>query len=365
MKYYLFSILTIYNLSGFAQSSLPDNFKIGKTFEIFSEDSIKIYFNCGGTPIDKKCASYYRIGKMNPQIINVEGEFYDYDIRNKLFFKATMFNNNLEGPAYYYYKNGKVREEGHYQNNARQGKWIFYYPNGKIKKIYEYSNGDPTVLEAYASNGKARVVNGTGNFKTEFSYVGACNKFIASGLILNGKKNGNWTFTNPKASSPIANEIYEEGIFVKGKTNNYEYTQDPRIILTNFYPNEHLSLLENGPCLRGMSSPWKYGNDYIQNLFFPELQSKLLMFNELVANQWLAVGITVSRKNKLKAVSVASSVNDIKLEKFVYQLVSQMTNWQTAVINSGKIESNIFFTILVDNNQIIIPADYILRDVIN
>ena len=36
-----------------------------------------------------------------------------------------------------------------------------------------------------------------------------------------------------------------------------------------------------------------------------------------------------------------------------------MTNWETGTIRSKPVESNIFFTILIDNSQIIIPIDYL------
>src|SRR5690349_14847204 len=97
---------------------------------------------------------------MDSTIINTVGNFYDFDMRDNIYFKATILDNNLEGTAHYYYKNGTVKEEGTYQNSVRQGKWTFYYPNGDVQKIYNYTNGEPKVLEAYASNGKATVMNG-------------------------------------------------------------------------------------------------------------------------------------------------------------------------------------------------------------
>lgn len=233
MKFYFLILLILLKLPVTAQTCLSDNFTIGDCFEIFGTDSIKVYFNCAGAVTDKKCALYYRVGKIHPEIINVEGEFYDYNMKNKLFLKATMHNNNLEGFAQYYHENGNIREEGFYQNNARLGKWTFYHPNGKIQKIYEYAaEGEPIVSEAYASNGNALVVNGTGEFRTEFSLDMECHMFVASGQLLNGKKNGVWAFSNPQAELPIANETYQEGNFVIGKSYNYEYTENPKIILT-------------------------------------------------------------------------------------------------------------------------------------
>ena len=39
-----------------------------------------------------------------------------------------------------------------------------------------------------------------------------------------------------------------------------------------------------------------------------------------------------------------------------------MQRWQAAVANSKKKESHVVFTILADNNKIIIPADYVFRN---
>jgi antitoxin component YwqK of YwqJK toxin-antitoxin module len=300
---------------------------------------------------------------MDNAIINVVGDFYDYDIKDKIFLKAKMLNNNLEGIAQYYYGNGKMREEGVYQNNVRQGKWTFYYQNGNVQKVYEYVNGEPTVLEAYSSSGKAIVVNGNGNFKTEFSTYKQCDKFEAYGQLMNGKKIGKWTLSNLNALLPIATEIYEEGNFIKGIRNNNEYTQNSKIRFTNFYANENLNLLDNAfGCPGDFVSFWKYDDENIHSSFYPELQEKLIKYTDAAKNQWLVVGISINKKNKIKQVNVASSINDESLEKYVYDLLTKMTRWQTAVLNSRKTESNIFFTVLVDNNQIIIPTDYIFNN---
>jgi len=357
------SFLSI-NFLAISQTTLPDNFQIGNYVEIFNTDSIKIYFNCTGTITDKKCASYYRIGKMDTTIINVTGDFSDYYVNGKVFLKATMLNNNLEGMAHYYYENGKIKEEGNYQNNTRQGKWTFYYPNGNVQKVYEYTDSEPLVLEAYNRNGKATVLNKNGNFKTEFSVYKQCDKYEASGQIKNGRKDGEWKFfASPNASIPISIETYTEGNFIKGGGNNEVYTDKPRIELTDFYANENLNLMDNSlGCPGNTISFWRYDNQDIHTSFYPELQDELSKYDKPIQNQWLVVGIKINKKNKIDAINIASSINDKKIEDYIYGLLSKMTQWGTAVINSSRIESNIFFTILVDNNQIIIPTDYVFRN---
>ncbi|PVD50581.1 hypothetical protein DC498_19335 [Terrimonas sp.] len=355
--------LLIIKLSA-ASQTLPDNFKIGDYVEVFNNDSIKIYFNCGGTVVGKKCASYYRIGKMDSIIINITGSFTDYYTNGKVYLKANMLNNNLEGLSSYYYENGKLKEEGNYQSNVRQGKWTFYYPNGNVEKIYEYTDNEPLVLEAYKRDGKATVHDKNGNFETEFNIYKQCDEYKTSGQIKNGKKDGEWKFfASPNASLPISIETYDEGDFIKGGGNNEEYTDKPRIGLTAFYGNENLILLDNSVVCPGNAvSVWRYNNQNIHSSFYPQLQDELSKYDKPVQNQWLVVGIKVSKKNKIDEINIASSINDKNIENYIYNLLSKMTQWKTAVINSNKIESNIFFTILVDSNQIIIPVDYLFRN---
>src|SRR5258705_283443 len=269
-KTFLISILIFISFSVYSQSILPDNFRIGNFFEVYSRDSLRIYFNCTGTVVDKKCASFYRIGRMENAIINFVGEFYDFDIKGNLYFKATMTNNSIEGYAYYYFKNGKISEEGNFKNNTRTGKWIYYYPSGKIEKIYSYDSDEPIVVEAYKKNGTATVINGNGEIHTEFRNYNQCSSFETWGRLVNGKKNGKWTFSNINASMPIASETYQEGIFLKGTSNNYEYTENP--------------------------------------------------------------------------------------------IIKKMKNWKAALINASPIDSYIYFSILVDNSQIIILPDYIYNN---
>ena len=363
MKVFLISLFTILHLAVASQTQLPDNFKIGNSVEVFSRDSIKIYFTCTGAVVEKNCADYYRVGKMDTEIINVVGDFYDYYVNDKLYLKGTMQNNALEGPAQYYFDNGQVKEEGAYRNNLRHGKWVFYYADGQIEKVYHYTDGLPDILEAYSPDGKPTVFNGNGAIKIQFSLYKQCNKFEIWGQLLNGKKNGQWAFANPGAH-PITTEVFEEGRFIKGGSGNYEYREKAKIEFVDFYASENLDLIENHPGCHGkylVSSPY-YNNQFFQAPFFAELQEKLTSYTEPVKNQWLVVGITINNKNKVSEINVASSINDIALEKHIYALVTTMKRWQSASLNSKKVASDIFFSIIVDANQIIIPADYLYKN---
>ena len=359
-KIFLISILIFISFSIYSQSTLSDNFKIGNFFEVYSKDSLRIYFNCTGTVVDKKCASFYRIGRMDTAIVNFAGEFYDFDIKDNLYFKASMINNSIEGYAYYYFKNGKISEEGNFKNNTRRGKWKYYYPSGEIEKIYFYDSDEPIVLEAYKKNGTATVINGNGKIRTEFRSYKQCSSFETWGSLVNGKKNGKWTFSNINAM-PIALEIYQDGIFIKGTSNNYTYTENPKIKLSKFYPNENLNLVENllGCPGEGSIHFWEYDGNNLITTFYPKLQEEVNKNSTKLENQWIIVGIKIDKDNLVQELNLASSINDTDLENRIYTIMKKMKSWKTALINSKPIDSNIYFSILVDNNQIIILPDYI------
>ena len=92
------------------------------------------------------------------------------------------------------------------------------------------------------------------------------------------------------------------------------------------------------------------------------MQEKLDKYKNVLKDQWVVIGITVSKKSKISEINVASSINDIDLEDYIYSTLSKMTDWQTAKVNFTKTESHIYFSILVSTNQLIIPTDYIFKN---
>lgn len=179
------------------------------------------------------------------------------------------------------------------------------------------------------------------------------------GDIVNGKRNGKWTISNPGATTPFGSESFEDGNFIK---ENQSY-DDARIVLTVYTPNENLNMMENYLLCPGNTiSSWEYKDENLHQVFYPELQEKLNKYKNELKDQWLVIGISINKKNKLSEINVASSINDIDLENYVYSVLSKMVDWQTAKINSSRTESNIYFSILISSNQIIIPTDYIQKN---
>lgn len=362
-KSFLIGILTLSTSLAFSQNVRPDNFKIGNFLEVYHKDSLRVYFNCTGVIVDKKCASFYRTGKMDTAMVSFTGAFYDFDIKGNLYLKATMNNNRIEGYAAYYFKNGKISEEGNFKNNSRVGKWTYYYPNGEIEKVYAYDSHEPIVLAAYKKNGKATVINGNGEIHTEFRNYKECSSFETWGNLVNGKKHGEWTFSNINAPTPIATEVYQDGVFIKGTSRDYVYTEKPSIKLSKFYPNENLNLVRNHIGCPGESgiSFGLYDGRSLNTTFYPQLQEEVNNIGTSLTNQWLIVGIKISEDNRMQEINIASSINDTALENKVYTIIQKMQSWKAAMINAKPVESNFFFSILVDNNRIIVLPDYIYK----
>jgi len=359
-KSFLISTLIFISFSVYSQAPLPDNFRIGNYLEVFSRDSLKIYFNCTGTIVEKKCANFYRIGKMDSSIVNFVGDFHDFDMQGNLYFKASMINNSIEGYAYYYSKNGKISEEGNFNNNKRTGKWKYYYPGGEVEKIYSYDSDEPVVLEAFRIDGTPTVINGNGELHTEFRNYKQCGSFKTWGSLVNGKKNGIWTFSNIKASVPIAEETYQDGVFISGTSTNYAYTENPKIKLSKFYPNENLSLIESSFGCPGESGIryLEYDDNILISSFYPKLQVEVNRITTKIKDQWMLVGIKVDKNNVLQEINLASSVNDTELESKIYNIIKNMRNWNAALLYSKPVDSSIYFSIIVYNNKIIILPDY-------
>lgn len=351
--------LLLCHLGSKGQDLLPNNFAIGDFAEVYAKDSIRIFFGCGGNIVNRRCANYYRIGKMDTEFVNVRGAFRDYYLDGKLYLEAAIINGNLQGPAVYYYPNGQVREKGQYKNHKRDGKWFFYYPNGRLQKIYQYENDLPLVLEAFTTGGKQTVANGNGYLKTEFSEINACSKFEVYGPILNGKKQGTWTLSNINTTQPLSKETYDStGNYIMSKdSDNREYITKSIPGLSVFYGNENLLLTSSSNICPGDHG----GNNKMPFILessscIADLQKQLDIASLTFKNQWLIVGITIGKKDDLADLNIASSINDTVLEHYIYDQIKTIKGWKTSYLNGRKVNSSFLLTILADNNKILIPA---------
>lgn len=334
---------------------LSNNFSIGNYLDIFNNDSIKIYYNCAGGIVDKRCADFFRIGKMDSLFCNITGNFKDYFITGEIAFKGIMRYGKLTGIGTYFYKNGKVSEIGVYSNNIRIGEWRYFYPDGRLMKTFNFIGGETLVINYYDAAGIERVKNGNGYYVGFFKGHNGCFPFIISGKIYEGKIDSIWTFSGRN------NEVWDKGIFISGSTYTKDNKQYPMMRLQGFVGEENFSIVETSiGCSGNIIFLAKYKGDDLHSTFYPSLERKLKRaINYKIANQWIIVGIEIDKNDKLNQVNVHSSINDTLVENIIFDLINKSNkSWKTMIMNRMKVETDLLFTIIVENNKIQIQTYY-------
>ncbi|MCD4694829.1 MAG: hypothetical protein K8S16_01210 [Bacteroidales bacterium] len=362
MKYILFLFLLCITIDSHCQ--FTNEFNIGEYVEVFNNDSIKINFNCTGTVVDRRCAEFVRIGKIDKKVINVSGPFKDYYIEGGLAFEAVIDTGYLNGKATYYYKNGNIKATGNYKSEIRNGIWKYFYPNGQLKKVLNFINGNPLIASYYTKSGKAKVINGEGKYKGEFYNYKQCLPITIWGKVIDGKMNGMWTLYNSYYKKKIGKELFKNGIFIKGSSGNYEYTDASKIFIKGFCVNENLLLDENSFGCPGYNKgllSLRYKKANYTKFYRDLLDSLKSVVNYNVGDQWLIIGLTIDHRSKLVELNVFSSINDYRLEKDLFNLIISMKNWEAARFYNQYVLSHLFFTVLVTNNNFIIPAEFLKR----
>ncbi len=356
-----FIILISINLQS---QNLPNKFQIGDYVEVMENDSILVYFNCTGTIVNKKCAQYYRKGKIDSININLSGDFIDYFINGKIALKASIINDFLNGKATYFYKNGTIKSVGNYYQDIKTGVWTYYYKNGHIEKIINFVKGYPLIANSYKNNGKQLIENGNGKYKGKFHSYKSCDPLIIWGPIKNGKMDGKWTLYNSDFNKTIGYEFYEDGIFIKGDSYGFIYTDYQKININGFCANENLHLDGNTLGCPGDRFSWlEYKDKNLKEVFYPNLIDSIenLQYTKL-KNQWLIIGLRINKNNKLDKVNIKSSINDELIESETSRFISSMNNFKAAKINGKNIDFDLFFSVLIRDNHIIIPKEYIYRN---
>jgi len=376
----VFFISLIYFSVSLQSQVLQDNFKIGNYLEIYNNDSILIYFNCNGAIVDKNCAKFFRKGRIDSISLNVSGEFHDYYLDGTLALRANMVNDYLNGIAFYYHKNGKIKSKGNYSGNIKNGVWTYYYENGQLEKVINFIKGYPLIAEYYSENGKQKVINGNGKYNGTYYAHKGCKPFIIKGKVENGKMEGKWKLINSislgyepnndsyytsNSNQILGYEIFKDGKFIKGSSDSYNYSDNQKIQINGYCVNENVLIYENHFGCPGDKISWlKYKKNNLNEVFYPELLTSITtnLKNYELTNQWLIIGLRISQENNLEEINVKSSVNDSEMEVKVYEIFNAMKEWKAAQVNDKEIDFDLLFTVLIRDNQIIIPTDYLYRN---
>lgn len=358
---FIFSLIIIFPVSVLSQN-MPDTFKIGSYVDVYAHDSMLIYFSCMGTVVEKENADFYRKGHIDKTNINFSGDFKDFYINGAIALEAKIVNNYLDGIATYYYESGNIKSKGSYKEDIKTGVWIYYYEDGNTKKAINYIRGFPYIVECYNKKGKPLVINGKGKYVGDFKTNKDCYQYSIWGGVKEGKMEGKWTWYNPHFKRIVAQEVFENGLFKRGKSYDLTYTDNSKIKIDGFCVNENLRLDKNILGYmdnRGFFYPM-YKNKELYQSFYYELQNLLkTSLTGNLKNQWFIVGLTIDENSTVSLLNVKSSIDDNRSEKNIYNVIKSMSDFGAAKISDGYIDCNLFFTILIRDRQIIIPAEYL------
>lgn len=358
MKKLLPGLLILLSISLQSQH-LPNKFNIGDYIEIMENDSLLIYFNCTGTVVDKRCAHYYRKGKMDSININLSGDFVDYYMNGTIALKACIINDYLYGKATYYYDHGVVKCSGSYKQDVKNGVWNYYYRNGQLEKVINFVQGYPFIVDYYKKNGNQKVINGNGEYKGECYAYKACDPYEISGTVKNGKPDGEWALYNSYFNIEMGTEFYKDGAFLKGVSGNFSYTENPKVYINGFCANENLRLdINSFGCPGDEGVIWlNYKGKSLHEAFYPDLlDSTIILQSNKLNNQWLVIGLGINKNNELHIVHVKSSIDDEFIEANIYKILDSMTDFEALKMGGKNVDSDLFFTILIRDNKVIIPT---------
>lgn len=340
-----------------------ENFSVGNFFEIFDQDSIKVYYNSMGQMDNKKKALYFRIGKRDKKCMNFANEFKDYDMDGNVFFKGFMINDFLNGWAQYFHANGLVKEEGNYKDDHRIGTWKYYHPNGKLSMVISFENGQIIIKEAYSKNGSKTVDNGNGKVSLTVSKFRQSTTYQATGRLQNGEMTGTWKLNSPELNYTIAIEEFKDGKFIKGENSSLMlgsqiYKDRSNIMLTNYYPGEALNLALGHPIPLGHSygRPEYKGMLLEKNIYALLLDSINGKYSYALEDQWVIVAMKINPNDSISDVKVSSSIHDTKFNEFILKTFTTSTGWGSARLDGKKVSSDLMISLLVKDKKIILPA---------
>lgn len=359
----IFLGLLVLLLAGQQRSSaqFTNEFTIGEYVEFTLHDTIKIYFNCSGKICRQSCANYYRIGRVDPEQINVIGKFTDYYLNDSVAFEASMDSGFIHGPAAFYYSDGTLKSEGYYQYGRRKGIWKFYYESGNVQQVINYVRGFPFVTTYFNPSGRQLVVNGEGKYIGNYFTYRTCEAFEFKGKVSQGVLDGRIKIYNPMFAGNYGYEFYDEGKFLRGVSGSYSYDDGPKIELPGYNVHENLLLDENTIYCPGFmgTSFLMYNETMYWNFYSALIDSIQKTIRYRVENQWLAIGIGVGYNDELIDVEIYSSKDNYRLEKDLFNLIIDMKDWQAAKIFWRKSNSTLFFSILISEGRVTIPAELI------
>lgn len=139
-----------------------------------------------------RSVQYYRFGQK-------DSLFLKYYETGALEYKKEMRDGEDHGQEIYYYETGKIEIKGQLEKDQREGWFEYYAPDGSLQYKTYYHNG---VLLSYVGPGKDEAPTQVKNASCTFSCHFANGNISATGVYVNGTRNGNYVryYPNGKKS---------------------------------------------------------------------------------------------------------------------------------------------------------------------
>jgi len=315
---------------------------IANCIEIIDSDSIKFYFKSHGILVDKECADYYRVVKMNSDAYVFNGLSADHYITGETAVECNYVNNVLNGQYSSYYQNGQTKEQGEFRNGQKTGEWKSWFDNGQLKKVIVFSAGDYYLREFYKRNGKQLVLNGDGKFNDDE----LISMTIVKGEIKNGKQHGKWTLYNRVSNSNTAIENFNNGKFIEGQniaivqSFNKKYYDNPESVVDLTTDLLNLSYTDKIGCINyGKSNAYRRKRYNSQNSALPFFDYIYMNFDpSKIISGYILVGFAVNKNGEINQISSYSTIKDKLVEDELIRIFSSSEKWEAETLNNNPIE---------------------------
>lgn len=310
-------------------------------FRFVAKDSVKIHLDNAERPVTQDCAFFYRLAKVNPENLTIEGAFEDYYIANDaIATRATIIDGLLEGKAIVYYENGNKLMEGVYKNGKKVGIWKHWYENGKPYVTYSYEDNTAKILEYYTKRGKKKVENGNSKGKT----ITIKNHRHANikGKLKNGLPDGQWTLSRITTNTIVFKEEYKNGRFIKGEGYPFgsptlkKYTDTPYIKLDDGIEAARMkNIKECNSCTKHMARYTKLGYQSPEKdaNFYEYLAKHFTTDN---TKGYTLCSFVVTAKGTLKDITVDQSSAVIHDDTATLKMLIQQSGlWKARIIKDA------------------------------
>jgi antitoxin component YwqK of YwqJK toxin-antitoxin module len=354
--------------------AISDSLLFSDQVGFFGKDSILLFLNekasgLAGTP----CATFYRKACVN-KYYQFNGIVSDYYLENDSPATRLHYDNGmLNGQAIYYFKNGSIKEKGEYHANQRVGTWEYYYENGLKCKTIEFTETGKRLTEYFAANGAQLVSNGNGVFTGPVIFGSPSNTIpcTATGNVKDGWQDGEWKLYVEHSNNPLYTEKFSTGKFDKGTaygiSGSQKYKGNSVISFESIHPEEQIDYYGQNPIctlIREGNRKSYIPYSYILKDFYPEIHQgieRILKSNRYKDYAgWVFLYILFDSNGQIKEKFVQMYQQNDELRT---EFIKLLDGWsgQPTMVNNSNIEYSKFYTILVEDNQYVIPEELLRK----